>query len=625
MRDAASGRWLEFSRPLRLVIASAPAEVAASLDQVEAAVAGGNIHAAGFVSYEAAPAFDAALTVRGSGEFPLVWFGLFERLDEIQLPPPPASTAGETDWQPSVTQRDYFAALDRIKALIRSGDTYQVNYTFRLLGRQEFSAASGVGPAPATDRPPLPATDPWAVFLCLAAAQDSAFSAFIDSGRWAICSASPELFFRLEGERIECRPMKGTAARGLTSAQDRAQAETLRTSQKERAENVMIVDMVRHDLGRVAQPGSVNVTSLFAVEKYPTLWQMTSTVEARTRAGLGEIFGALFPPASVTGAPKVRTMQIISQLETAPRLIYTGAIGFALPGRRAQFNVAIRTLFADRQTGRTEYGVGSGIVWDSQPEQEWRECLTKARILCSLTLPHECGAPKGTGMPHSFGSAPAPEFRLLETMLWTPEGGYFLVERHLQRLEESAEYFAFRLKLPAVRAELSRLAPALPRSGHKVRLLATKDGRVTVEATPLPEASAKPLRLALAAAAVDSSNPFLYHKTTHRAVYAAALEARPGHDDVLLFNERREVTESTIANVVVELEGKLVTPPVECGLLAGTFRAELLARGDVVEQVVTVKELLRSPRVFLVNSVRAMYRVDAYGPEECALPRPGDS
>ncbi len=274
------------------------------------------------------------------------------------------------------------------------------------------------------------------------AAQDPPYGAFLDTGEWVICSASPELFFRLDGARIECRPMKGTAARGRTQAEDLAQARALQASEKERAENVMIVDMVRHDLGRVAQTGSVKVDRLFEVERYPTIWQMTSTVEAQTEAGLGDIFRALFPPASITGAPKVRTMQIIAELERLPRRLYTGTIGFLAPGRRAQFNVAIRTLLVNRPTGCAEYGVGSGITWDSDPEAEWQECRTKARIL----------------------APPVPAFSLLETMRWTPEEGYYLLERHLERLQDSALYFGFRFDLTALRLELERLAAGLGRS-----------------------------------------------------------------------------------------------------------------------------------------------------------------
>ena len=285
------------------------------------------------------------------------------------------------------------------------------------------------------------------------AAQDPPYGAFLDTGDWVICSASPELFFRLDGARIECRPMKGTAARGRTQAEDLAQARALQASEKERAENVMIVDMVRHDLGRVAQIGSVKVDRLFEVEKYPTVWQMTSTIEAQTEAGLGEIFRALFPAASITGAPKVRTMQIIAELERLPRRLYTGTIGFLAPGRRAQFNVAIRTRARE-------------------PADRLRRIRRGQR--------HHLGFRPGSrvaGMPgqgQDSGAAACPRFSLLETLRWTPQEGYYLLERHLERLQDSARYFGFRLDLAALRLELERLAAGLgrrrrqnPPAGHQ--------------------------------------------------------------------------------------------------------------------------------------------------------------
>jgi para-aminobenzoate synthetase/4-amino-4-deoxychorismate lyase len=481
--------------------------------------------------------------------------------------PVPGADPGKIDWQASVGFPEFEGNLQRIKAWIRSGDTYQVNYTYRLST--------------------LLAAEPWDFFLHLVAAQQAPYGAFVDTGGWVIGCASPELFFRMDGDHIACRPMKGTAARGLTQAQDRAQAETLRASEKEQAENVMIVDMVRHDLGRVAEVGSVNVPRLFTVEKYPTVWQMTSTIEARTSATLSHIFRALFPPASITGAPKVRTMEIIAQLETSPRRIYTGTIGFIAPGRRAQFNVAIRTLLLNQRTRHAEYGVGGGITWGSQPEAEWRECRAKARIL----------------------DMRMPEFSLLETMLWTPQDGYGLLDRHLERLAQSALYFGFTVELPTVRLELERLAARLARTHQKVRLLVTKEGRVTLEAEAWPAADPAPQRVTLAPGRADSSNPFLYHKTTNRDLYEAARAACPGYEDVLLLNERGEVTESTIANVAVEIDRKLCTPPVQCGLLPGTLRADLLERGTLIERCITVEEVRRSPRVFLLNSVRGMYRV----------------
>jgi para-aminobenzoate synthetase/4-amino-4-deoxychorismate lyase len=575
VRDAATGRWLQFSHPREIVTAFTVADIVPGLERVENAVARGGLYAAGFISYEAAPAFDPALTVKDSGGFPLLWFGLYDSAEQVDPPAPaPVPDPGKADWQPSVGFAEFEAILKRIKALIRSGDTYQVNYTYRL------SASL--------------AAEPWDLFLQLVAAQEAPYGAFVDTGEWVIGCASPELFFRLDGDHIICRPMKGTAARGLTQAQDRAQAETLRASEKEQAENVIIVDMVRHDLGRVAETGSVKVPRLFEVEKYPTLWQMTSTIEARTSATLSNVFRALFPPASITGAPKVRTMQIIAQLETSPRRVYTGTIGFIAPGRRAQFNVAIRTLLWNRQTRQAEYGVGSGITWGSQPEAEWQECRVKTRIL----------------------DARVPAFSLLESMLWTPEDGYALLDRHLERLAQSAVYFGFAVDLPAVRLELERLVARLARTHQKVRLLVSKEGRITLEAEALPAADPAPQRVAVAPGPADSSDPFRYHKTTNRGLYEAARAACPGYDDVLLLNERGEVTESTIANVAVEIEGKLCTPPVECGLLPGTLRADLLERGTLIERCITVEAVLRSPSVFLLNSVRGMYQVQVVGAPE---------
>jgi para-aminobenzoate synthetase/4-amino-4-deoxychorismate lyase len=323
---------------------------------------------------------------------------------------------------------------------------------------------------------------------------------------------------------------------------------------------------------------------------------MTSTIEARSTVSLCDIFQALFPPASITGAPKVRTMEIIAQLEPSPRRIYTGAIGFVAPGRRAQFNVAIRTLLLDRRTGRAEYSVGGGITWGSQPEAEWQECRDKAKILTTRI----------------------PAFALLETMLWTPEEGYFLLARHLERLEQSALYFDFKVDLPAVRLELEHLAAGLTRTPQKVRLLVTREGRITLEIKALPTPDSTPPRVMVAPGPIDSSNPFLYHKTTNRALYGGARVACPSYDDVLLFNEKGEVTESTIANLAVEIEGKLCTPPVQCGLLPGTLRAELLERGELFERAITMEELPRSPSVFLLNSMRGRYRVQVEVRASCS-------
>lgn len=575
LREVRTGRWLLFENPREIVQTFRPEEVTAQLRSVEEAVNSRGLHAAGWLAYEAAPGFDPTLTVRPDGAFPLLWFGLYAAPREIALPAVDAvPDSGQADWEASVTPEEYARAFESIRRWIREGDTYQVNLTYRL--RRAF------------------AESPWPFFVRLTAAQGPTFGAFLTTPGWTVCSASPELFFRLDGTRLESGPMKGTAPRGLTQEQDRRNASALCASGKNRAENLMIVDMVRNDMGRVAEVGSVSVPRLFALEKYPTVWQMTSTVTAETRAPVAEIFAALFPPASITGAPKARTMRLIAEIETTPRRVYTGAAGFLAPGRRAQFNVAIRTLLLDSARGQAEYGVGGGIVWDSVCESEQAECRTKRRVL-DLSLP---------------------PFSLLETLLWTPPEGYALLDRHLARLAESAGYFDFAFDAAAVRQALLARACAFAAGPHKVRLLLARGGAVTLEAAPLaapPGHAARPA-VALARFPVDRSDPFLYHKTTRRAVYEEALASRPGFVDVILFNADGEITESSRANVAAEMDGVLCTPPVSCGLLAGTLRARLLETGELVERVIPVDALLRSPRVVLVNSVRGQVPVTVIAP-----------
>jgi para-aminobenzoate synthetase/4-amino-4-deoxychorismate lyase len=583
LRDGSRDRWILYRNPREIVRADHPEEVLPAVERIERRVDEDGLHAAGFLAYEAAGAFDAALTVPESCGTPLLWFGLYDDCREIALPARGGSPLPPIGaWTASMAPERHRAAVERVRDYIRAGDTYQVNVTYRL--RASFEA------------------EPWPFFLRLMGSAPPPFAAFLQTEDWAIASASPELFFDLHGDRIGSRPMKGTAARGRTQTEDRAQARLLAASSKDRAENLMIVDMVRNDLGRIAVTGTVAVDELFRIEKYPTVWQMTSKVSARTDAGLTEILRAVFPPASITGAPKARTMEIIAELETSPRGVYTGAIGFVAPGRRMQFNVAIRTAWIDRRRRTAEYGVGGGIVWDSRPESELEECRTKARV---LTHP------------------PAP-FALLETLLWTPEEGYLLLDRHMERLAGSAEYFEFRVDASTVRAELAARARAFPPRPHRVRLLAARDGDLDIEASLVgTSGGAGPRRVGLAAAPVDASDPFLYHKTTNRRVYDDALAGCPGVDDVILWNRKGEVTESCIANVVVEVGGKLYTPPVECGLLAGTYRARMLEEGRVEERVIAIGELRRSPRVLLVNSVRGEMEarlVAAPAPDRTGLP-----
>ena len=349
------------------LVASAPEEVPAVIAAVEDEARRGRF-AAGFVSYEASPGLDRTLIVRqADAGLPLAWFGIFRERAEVDPPVQPERTAPPQDWTPSESRERYDSSIASIQSHIEAGDTYQVNYTLRL-------------------RAPAPEDlDAFYTDLCLA--QTASYCASIRTDDFAVLSASPELFFEIDGDSITTRPMKGTIARGRTLDEDEAAAQQLAASRKDRAENAMIVDLIRNDLGRIAVPGSVHPTELFRTERYDTVWQMTSRIDAELRHGtdLLGIFRALFPSGSVTGAPKVRTMELIAELETAPRGVYTGAIGFVEPsadGRpHAVFNVAIRTVVVNMDTGSAEYGIGGGITHDSSAEAEYEEALTKARVL----------------------------------------------------------------------------------------------------------------------------------------------------------------------------------------------------------------------------------------------------
>ena len=562
-------RWRRYGRRVETWAAARAEDVPAVLGAVEAAVERRGLPAVGFLAYEAAAAYGLAVRDPPEEGLPLAWFALFESAEERDgvadaLGPPAAETAGEPPpfgpWRPAADEAAYAREVARIQERIAAGDTYQVNYTFPLRGRF--------------------AGDPWAAFTRLARAQRASHAAYLDLGRHAVVSLSPELFFRRDGTRLRARPMKGTASRGVTPAEDAGRAEALRTSAKDRAENLMILDMLRNDLGRVAEVGSVRVPSLFDVERYPTLLQMTSAVEAESRAPFAEVVAALFPCASVTGAPKASTMRIIAEREGGPRGLYTGAIGTLDPGGRACFSVAIRTLVVDRERGEAEYGVGSGVVADSRAGEEYAECLLKARVLEERP------------------------FRLLETMRFSPGEGYWLLEEHLERLLASARHFGVEAEGERVRAALDRAASGLG-GPSRVRLLVDLDGRPEVEAAPLTFPAALPLRLGLAPRPVDPGSPWLYHKTTRREVYDEALGARPDCDEVLLWNARGEATEGARSNLVVELPEGRVTPPVGSGLLPGTMRARLLARGEARERPVRIEEL-PGRRLWLVNSVWGM-------------------
>ena len=525
--------------------------------------AGAGDWVAGFVSYEAAPAFDGRLAVLPSSPgLPLAWFAGFRGAVSE-----PAGSGGEYrvgPWRPEVSDARYGRHVDTIRELIRVGDTYQTNYTFRL-------------------RAPV-SGDLRSLYTDLLGAQGGGYHAFLETGRHTVVSASPELFFRWDGRRIESRPMKGTMARGRWEQEDSRFRERLLASGKDRAENVMIVDLLRNDLGRVARFGSVQVERLFEVERFETVWQMTSTVAAETRPGVGllDIFAAMFPCGSVTGAPKVRTMEIIESLEASPRGVYCGAIGLLAPpgsGRaRAEFSVAIRTLVADMRDGEAEYGVGGGVVYESTAAQEYDEAMVKARVLSRRRTP----------------------VTLLETMRWEPGRGIWLRDRHMNRLRSSARYLGMTLREVAIADLLEGLSGDEP---LRVRLLVCGDGSVSIDTSPLAPGSLV-VGLAIDDRPIDRTDYLRYHKTTRREAYEQATARHPAADDVVLVNERGEAVETTIANLVARMGDAWVTPPIESGCLPGTYREELIDRGTLSERPISVAELMAADEVAVVNSVR---------------------
>ncbi len=555
-----SARFLLFEAPLAVLEARDEGGVRETLEQADAALAAGRF-VAGFLAYEAAAAFGLATRAPDADGPPLAWLGVFAAPREVA--PPRAELGGSVPavpWEPGLDALGHAAALAGIHERIAAGDTYQANFSFPL-------------------RAPL-AEEPLALFARLLAAQRPRHAALLDLGRFAAVSASPELFFRREGAVLLARPMKGTAARGPTPEDDEGRVAALRDSEKERAENLMIVDMLRNDLGRVAEVGSVEVPALFEVERYPTVLQMTSTVTARSRAPLSAVITALFPCASVTGAPKKRTMEIVAAAETSPRGVYTGTIGWAGPDGTACFNVAIRTVVADRERGLATFGVGSGVVADSVASREYEECLLKARIL---------------------GEAP---FALVETMAYLPGEGYRRLEGHLARLARSARHFGFPLDTKRFEEALRDAAAA--EVAIRARVLLHADGHLDVQTGSLPPTPARPLRVGLAARPVDPGSVWLHHKTTRREVYDEAVLSRPDCDDVLLWNDRGELTESSVANVIVEVGGQRLTPPLACGVLPGVERARAIAEGRAREAVVRLADLRPGQRLWLVSSLRGV-------------------
>lgn len=581
--DASNQCSYLFLNPARSITVSQLSEIPQLFEEIEQATADG-FYVAGYMSYECGYHFQGLTAIAPKQEgLPLAWFGIYSKplvFDHSQggfcgtEPLPVAAqksartNAAAGDIALEIGTDEYCAKILEVKERIAAGDTYQVNFTDKV----SF----------------WPAASPAAMFGKLASQQPVAYSAFMNVAEHHVLSLSPELFFRLQGNRIETRPMKGTMPRGLDLAEDQQAATRLQNDEKNRSEHVMIVDLLRNDLGRICAMGSVQVEDLFSVEKYETLLQMTSTVTGNLRNGIGyyDIFRSLFPGGSVTGAPKIHTMEIIRELERGLRGVYTGAIGFFAPEGKAVFNVAIRTLVMNGVSA--QMGVGGGIVADSVPIEEYRECLLKAAFLTKNR----------------------PEFQLLETILWDKE--FFLLPLHLDRLESSAAYFCFLFDRLVIQSQLNELAATFTANkSYKIRLLLNANGSTTLESSELSLEQAS-LSVLLSQERISSSNVFTRHKTTQREIYDRGYaEARAsGFDEVIFQNERGEIAEGAISNVFIQKSGKLLTPPLSCGVLPGVFRRFQLETNPAAEEkILTAEDLKTADAVFLCNSVRGLRKV----------------
>ena len=562
--------------PVAIVRCDEVAAVDASLVEISRGAAAG-LHAAGFLSYELGYALEPRLAplMPPRRDTPLLWFGLFEpprllsptildRAFAALGPPRPI-----TELTPEHDRAGHTAKVLRILDLIRAGDVYQANLTFPMRFRY--------------------AGDPLALYGALRAGQPVANGGLIAMGDRTVLSVSPELFVEVAGGRATVRPMKGTAARGADAASDRTVAAALRLDPKQRAENLMIVDLIRNDLSRVSRRGGVRTPQLFNVETFPTFHALTSTVTAQLRPGLDlrAVLTALFPCGSIVGAPKIRAGEVIAELEAGPRGVYSGAIGAIGPAGDMAFNVAIRTAVVGAD-GEGRYGVGGGIVADSDPDAEYDEALLKARVLEELA----------TG------------YGLIETFRWSTRDGFVRLAAHLDRLEASAGHLGFSFRRAEALEALAHRRADLTQGAidRRIRLVLAREGGLTLTDAPVEANRGRTLRLAVADNRLDAGDPFLRHKTTRRTVYerAFARAAALGLDEAVLLNRDGAVADGSRNSVFAEIGGRLVTPPLDEGALPGVLRAALIAEGRAVEGRLTLDDLRAAPRWFIGNSLHGL-------------------
>ncbi|KQN81174.1 aminodeoxychorismate synthase component I [Sphingomonas sp. Leaf62] len=551
-----------YRAPSRIIRADGVGEVTAALADLSTAI-GEGASVAGYLHYEAGAALVPGLRMR-SGTAPLLWFGVFAAAETVDvvaaLPDPHGAWIGEVE--PAIDADRHTAHCNTVLNLIAAGDLYQANLTF---GAQVPVAGH-----------------PLALYAAIRPCAAAGHGAVVWTGEDWILSFSPELFFAVEGRRITARPMKGTAARDPDPARDAAAARALAADPKQRAENLMIVDLMRNDLSQVSVAGSVHVPERFVVETYPSIHQMVSSVTADLLPDRNAVdaLAALFPCGSITGAPKKRAMEAIDGIEDRARGIYTGAIGWIDGTGDASFNVAIRTLHLVPDAAHATLGLGSGIVADSRAADEWSECLAKARFL----------------------NLPPARYDLVETMAFDPLEGITLLEGHIARLTQSARRLGFAFDRHATRNELQAATFRL-RNPSRIRLLLSRSGAISVDVTPLPTLPAGPVLVAVAPLPLAATDLRIVHKTSDRRFWPAP---PPGCFETIFTRADGEVTEGSFTSIFVRREegGQLLTPPLDRGLLPGVLRAELIARGDAVEMPLTPADLAQG--FYIGNAVRGL-------------------
>ncbi|MDF3128034.1 chorismate-binding protein [Kiritimatiellaeota bacterium B1221] len=546
--------WVHFTGVERCVEAWSLAEVLPAIRGLERDAEKG-LHAVGWIAYEASPAFDPHYQVHPlPPDTPFLRFTVYKE-QRLGLPPKNTLPCTLSELEPQLNEAPFRQAIGQIHQAIAQGETYQVNFTYPLLGKIKG--------------------DPWSLFRQLRKAQSAQHQAYIEEADQIIISASPERFFKHQSDQISCKPMKGTAAPG--------EEKRLRASLKNRAENIMIVDMIRNDLGKLADCGSVKADHLFEIESFPSLVQMTSTVTANGSGSPVDWLCALFPCASITGAPKRKTMEWIRKLETAPRGIYTGCIGGFFGDGISEFNVAIRTAVIDKTSGDFRYHSGCGIVWDSCAKEEYQESLLKTAVL-----------------KHKVD-----EFQLIETMRGEPDSGIKLWPLHRQRLVSSAAELGMELDPQELDKRIAALT--FPETG-KVRLTLSEAGKIGIQLSDLPKNKTS-MTFRVDTVPTPSTHPQLKHKTSRRRIYEDARKRHPDVDETLLINERGELMEFTIGNLLWVKAGQTFTPPSSSGLLRGVARAALLNAGRLEEKVCTQTDLETADEIYLVNALRGRVKM----------------